>query len=92
MEVPSGLASVSLYLAQAGWHEAADELRVWADVDGGERLVTLLPQCAARATRETIDVLGLRAETEQQLGTLPSSRTPGAGGRARHPSARCSAV
>lgn len=30
-------ASLSLYVAQAGWHEAEDELRAWADVDGGDR-------------------------------------------------------
>lgn len=56
------LAEATLYVAQAGWHEAQDELRVWADVgvDYGNRQVTLLPNCTAAATRENVDTLQLR--------------------------------
>ena len=52
------VASTRVYISPKGWHEAADELRVWAEV--GEAApdvwqVSLLPECTPAATRESID-------------------------------------
>ena len=52
-------ARAGVYLRQAGWHEEADELRAWAVIDGA-RAVSMLPTCAAVATRNNVDALGLR--------------------------------
>ena len=52
-------AEATIYLAQAGWHEPTDELRVWADL-GGARQISLLPGCAPKVTASNVDVLGLR--------------------------------
>lgn len=62
----SATAEARVYVAQSGWHNNSATLRVWADM--GDRQVSLLPQCADEATRDTVDVLGLRAQ----------SATPGA--------------
>ena len=62
-------AKVDAYLAQAGWHEEGDALRVWAEttVNGGDqpgrRAVSMLPGCAHVATKHTVDMLMLRAQT-----------------------------
>lgn len=52
------VASTRVYVSPKGWHEAADELRIWAEV--GEAApdvwqVSLLPECTPAATRESID-------------------------------------
>lgn len=96
-------AKVDAYLAQAGWHEEGDALRVWAEttVNGGDqpgrRAVSMLPGCAHVATKHTVDMLMLRAQTAcypwatiqlhrpppTETATLPSFQTPGSGKRCR---------
>ena len=61
LRAPSVRAEATVYVAQAGWHEAADELRAWADLGDRSRPISLLPGCAPRATRENVDVMGLRS-------------------------------
>ena len=68
LSAPSLRAEATVYVAQAGWHEEVDEMRLWASVsrkgrDTEEIAISLLPGCAATATRHTVDTLGLRAST-----------------------------
>lgn len=59
----AAVASARIYLAQAGWHEATDELRAWADIGDPAGGISLLPNCSSVATRENVDILGLRTAT-----------------------------
>ena len=60
LDAPTALsAAARVYVAQAGWHEVADEVRVWAEVSG-KGAFTLLPGCTPAATRTNIDAIGLR--------------------------------
>ena len=64
---PTGLTAIAdIYIAQAGWHEAEDEVRVWAEVEG-IGAYSLLPRCNSVVTRTNIDVLGLRNPGIQNL-------------------------
>lgn len=57
------VAEARIYVSVRGWHEYSDQLRVWAEVgdEGSAWQVSLLPGCTPVATRESIDVLRLRA-------------------------------
>ena len=57
------VAEARIYVSVRGWHEWGDQLRVWAEVgdEGYAWQVSLLPGCTPVATRESIDVLRLRA-------------------------------
>ena len=73
------VASIQVYNAQAGWHEEADKLRVWAEVTGSagvQSAVTMMPQetespytCTAEATKHNIDSLLLRDSASQTAWT-----------------------
>eukprot|EP00746_Dinoflagellata_sp_MGD_P057520 gnl/MRDRNA2_/MRDRNA2_24772_c0_seq1.p1 gnl/MRDRNA2_/MRDRNA2_24772_c0~~gnl/MRDRNA2_/MRDRNA2_24772_c0_seq1.p1 ORF type:complete len:286 (-),score=50.96 gnl/MRDRNA2_/MRDRNA2_24772_c0_seq1:61-897(-) len=52
-------AKLDVYVVQAGWHEEADMVKVWVEVDDRSS-ITMLPECAADLNKENIDVLGLR--------------------------------
>jgi len=72
-------AHATIYVGQAGWHELADEVRVWAEVAGmgGGGAYSLLPNCAVAATRDNIDTLGLRrtSPAASDPSTLPDEYT-----------------
>ena len=59
-------AKLDVYVAQAGWHEEGDALRVWAETRTDAdvfRAVSLLPGCVDVATKYNVDTLMLRAAT-----------------------------
>ena len=70
-------------LRQAGWREEADELRAWAVIDGA-RAVSMLPTCAAVATRNNVDALGLRRAAAASIPIPSSPASP-----ARRATRRC---
>ena len=72
-------ARAGVYLRQAGWHEEADELRAWAVIDGA-RAVSMLPTCAAVATRNNVDALGLRRAAAASIPHSVFTGEPGTAG------------